>query len=53
MYSASYLCYNHTKNEGFVIFAGALLGLCAALLWCAQGVVMMVSLVPLDASIRR
>jgi len=42
MYSASFLCYNHTKNEGFVLFAGAFLGVCAGLLWCAQGTVMMV-----------
>ncbi|PUU72583.1 major facilitator superfamily domain-containing protein [Tuber borchii] len=41
MYSASFLCYNHTKNEGFVLFAGAFLGVCAGLLWCAQGTVMM------------
>lgn len=43
VYSAAFLCYNHTQNEGFVIFSGALLGFCAAFLWCAQGVVMMVS----------
>ncbi|KAG0130033.1 major facilitator superfamily domain-containing protein [Tuber indicum] len=41
MYSASFLSYNHTKNEGFVLFAGAFLGVCAGLLWCAQGTVMM------------
>ncbi|KAK5324186.1 hypothetical protein LTR93_004973 [Exophiala xenobiotica] len=41
VYSAAFLCYNHTQNEGFVIFSGALLGFCAAFLWCAQGVVMM------------
>jgi len=41
VYSASYLCFNHTQNGGFVIFAGALLGVCAGLLWCAQGTVMM------------
>ncbi|EWC46198.1 hypothetical protein DRE_04576 [Drechslerella stenobrocha 248] len=41
LYSASFLCYNHTGNHGFVIFAGALLGVCAALLWCAQGAIMM------------
>lgn len=41
VYSASYLCYNHTKNDGFVIFAGTLLGVCAAFLWTAQGTVMM------------
>ncbi|KAJ8123732.1 hypothetical protein ONZ43_g384 [Nemania bipapillata] len=41
LYSASFLCYNHTKNEGFVTFAGAFLGLCAGLLWTAQGAIMM------------
>ncbi|KAK6350884.1 hypothetical protein TWF718_004066 [Orbilia javanica] len=41
LYSASFLCYNHTGNRGFVIFAGALLGVCAGLLWCAQGTIMM------------
>ncbi|KAI5925888.1 MFS general substrate transporter [Camillea tinctor] len=41
VYSAAFLCYNHTHNEPFVIFSGALLGFCAAFLWCAQGVVMM------------
>lgn len=41
IYAASYLCYSHTKNHGFVIFAGALLGVCAGLLWTAQGVIMM------------
>ncbi|KAI5810151.1 major facilitator superfamily domain-containing protein [Peziza echinospora] len=41
LYSASLLCYNHTANSGFVIFSGAMLGVCAAFLWCAQGTVMM------------
>ncbi|KAI2625522.1 MFS general substrate transporter [Xylaria nigripes] len=41
VYSASFLSYNHTKNEGFVVFAGALLGFCAGLLWTAQGAIMM------------
>lgn len=41
LYVASLLSYNHNKNSGFVIFAGALLGVCAGLLWCAQGTVMM------------
>jgi len=43
LYSASLLCYNHTKNAGFVIASGAILGVCAAFLWCAQGTVMMVA----------
>ncbi|KAF8474633.1 hypothetical protein BDZ91DRAFT_711380 [Kalaharituber pfeilii] len=41
LYSASLLAYNHTSNAGFVIFSGAMLGVCAAFLWCAQGTVMM------------
>jgi MFS family permease len=41
IYSASFLCYSHTSNRGFVIFAGAFLGVCAGLLWTAQGAIMM------------
>lgn len=41
VYAASFLCYNHTENNGFLIFAGAFLGVCAGLLWCAQGAIMM------------
>ncbi|KAI4198834.1 MAG: hypothetical protein LQ346_002682 [Caloplaca aetnensis] len=41
IYIASYLSYNHNQNAGFPIFAGALLGVCAGLLWCAQGAIMM------------
>lgn len=41
IYVASFLCYNHTANSGFNIFAGAFLGFCAALLWTAQGAIMM------------
>ncbi|KAH0551595.1 hypothetical protein GP486_007188 [Trichoglossum hirsutum] len=41
IYAASLLCYVHTSNAGFVIFSGALLGVCAALLWTAQGAIMM------------
>ncbi|KAK4991191.1 hypothetical protein LTR50_001949 [Elasticomyces elasticus] len=48
IYIASFLCYSHTENFGFVIFSGALLGVCAGLLWCAQGAVMMSY--PLEAS---
>lgn len=40
VYAASFLCYNHTKNSGFVIFAGALLGACCNCLWAAEGAVM-------------
>lgn len=41
LYVASILSYNHNHNSGFLIFAGALLGLCAGLLWTAQGAIMM------------
>ena len=41
LYIASYLSYNINQNEGFVIFAGALLGVCAGMLWAAQGAIMM------------
>ncbi|KAF2445141.1 MFS general substrate transporter [Karstenula rhodostoma CBS 690.94] len=41
VYVGSFLCYNHTHNLGFTTFAGALLGVCAGLLWCAQGAIMM------------
>jgi len=40
IYAASFLCYKHTQNTGFVIFAGAWLGICAAMLWTAQGTIM-------------
>lgn len=41
LYIASYLSYNHNANEGFVVFAGAMLGVCAGMLWAAQGAIMM------------
>ena len=41
LYAASLLSYNHNENVGFLLFAGALLGVCAGMLWCAQGAVMM------------
>ncbi|KAF2860333.1 MFS general substrate transporter [Piedraia hortae CBS 480.64] len=41
VYTASYLCYNHTRNFGFIVFAGFLLGCCAGILWAAQGAIMM------------
>ena len=41
VYIASFLCYSHTQNFGFTIFGGALLGFCAALLWTAQGAILM------------
>jgi MFS family permease len=41
LYVASLLSYNHNQNVGFLVFAGAVLGVCAGLLWCAQGAIMM------------
>lgn len=41
IYVASFLCFSHTQNLGFVVFAGAFLGVCAGLLWTAQGAIMM------------
>ncbi|EGW31298.1 uncharacterized protein SPAPADRAFT_61870 [Spathaspora passalidarum NRRL Y-27907] len=41
LYAGSLLAFNHTRNKGFVIFAGAYLGLCAAVLWAAQGTIIM------------
>lgn len=41
IYSASLLCYTKTENTGFVIFAGAFMGLCASCLWAAQGTIIM------------
>lgn len=41
IYVSSYLCFNHTKNFGYVVFSGAFLGCCAGILWSAQGAIMM------------
>lgn len=41
LYVSSYLSYNRNANAGFVYFAGAFLGVCAGLLWTAQGAIMM------------
>lgn len=41
LYSASLLCFQHTQNAGFVIAAGAILGICASCLWAGQGIVLM------------
>lgn len=41
LYVASLLNYNHNQNRGFLIFAGALLGTSAGMLWTAQGAIMM------------
>ncbi|KAH7101411.1 major facilitator superfamily domain-containing protein [Auriculariales sp. MPI-PUGE-AT-0066] len=41
LYIGSFLSYNINHNHGFVIGAGAILGLCAGMLWTAQGVLML------------
>ena len=41
IYVVSFLVYSHTASAGFNIFAGALLGVCAGLLWAAHGAIMM------------
>ncbi|KAG8908081.1 hypothetical protein FRB99_000525 [Tulasnella sp. 403] len=42
LYIGSYLATNIHKNAGwFIIFAGAILGVCAGLLWTAQGSLML------------
>ena len=40
VYVASFLSYSYTANADFNIFAGALLGVCAGMLWAAQGAIM-------------
>ncbi|GAA5888904.1 hypothetical protein JCM5296_005038 [Sporobolomyces johnsonii] len=37
LYMGSLLSYNINSNSGFVVGAGAILGICAGLLWTAQG----------------
>jgi MFS family permease len=41
LYVGSLISYNINQNSGFVIGAGAILGICAAFLWTAQGTMMM------------
>lgn len=41
IYVASFLSYAHNKNYGFTVFAGTYLGICAGILWTAQGAIMM------------
>jgi MFS family permease len=36
LYASSFLCYKHTGNSGFLLFAGAQLGICAGVFWAAQ-----------------
>ncbi|RLV95354.1 hypothetical protein JA1_000993 [Spathaspora sp. JA1] len=41
LYAGSLLAFNHTECKWFVILAGAVLGVCAAILWAAQGTIIM------------
>jgi MFS family permease len=41
LYIGSLWCFDTTGTQWFVIFAGAILGITAALLWSAQGAIMM------------
>lgn len=41
VYVSSYVCFKYTNNYGYITFAGALLGVCAGILWSAQGAIMM------------
>lgn len=41
VYVSSYLCYKHTQNFGYIVFAGFVLGCCAGILWSAQGAIIM------------
>ncbi|KAF2500001.1 hypothetical protein BU16DRAFT_452204 [Lophium mytilinum] len=41
LYTSSYLAYKHHHTTGYSIFTGAYLGVCAGILWCAQGAIMM------------
>nr|XP_043610292.1 UNC93-like protein 1 [Erigeron canadensis] len=40
VFAGSFLYYNHHHQQGFVVFAGALLGVGAGLLWAGQGAIM-------------
>nr|XP_010934056.1 UNC93-like protein 1 [Elaeis guineensis] len=40
LYAGSFLSYNHSHRQPFVVFAGALLGVGAGLLWAGQGAIM-------------
>ncbi|KAH8922998.1 MFS general substrate transporter [Atractiella rhizophila] len=41
LYIGAFLSYNINGNSGFVIASGAILGVCAGLLWTAQGSIML------------
>ncbi|CAO1620667.1 unnamed protein product [Parajaminaea phylloscopi] len=41
VYIAAFLSYNFNRNQGFIVFSGALLGVCASLFWSAQGAAML------------
>ncbi|KAI5831396.1 MFS general substrate transporter [Schizophyllum commune Tattone D] len=41
LYAASFWCFNHTANDGFVMFGGAACGVAAGLFWTAEGTILM------------
>lgn len=41
VYVAAFFCFAHTENMEFVLFSGFFLGVCAGMLWTAQGAIMM------------
>ena len=41
IYTGSLLCFQHTGNRGYCIFGGAILGICAGMLWAAQAYMIM------------
>ncbi|KIW08060.1 uncharacterized protein PV09_01002 [Verruconis gallopava] len=41
VYVGSMLSFSHNQVYGFTVFAGFFLGVCAGILWCAQGAIMM------------
>lgn len=41
VYIGAFLAFEHTRDFGYVIFSGLLLGCCAGILWSAQGAIMM------------
>lgn len=41
IYAGSLLSFQHNQNRGFAIAAGAILGLCAGILWASQAAIIM------------
>lgn len=41
IYTSAFLAFNFTQNTGYVVAVGAILGICAGMLWAAQGLIIM------------